>query len=240
LLAVGSSVTFYELNSQLMVKTFHHSYYNLGSWGMQIGDTRLLLEAFIPQYRPRYVIICSTVADFIRPPNASYHNFADAPAIMRSHLPQLFYFKHFSSIRHIIRTKKDAYPIVFDDWGGAQIKADSRNDRHKKMPFPTASTPAAYRSLDSLASMLASNNIKLIFIETPIRKAEIDAVTARQYQEHFSRCSSIVTRHNGTYLNYHNPAVFADSLFADNYHLKPQGAKLFSAMVVQGLKGIVQ
>ncbi|WP_214073848.1 hypothetical protein [Mucilaginibacter sp. dw_454] len=240
LLAVGSSMTFYQLNSQLMVNTFHRSYYNLASWGLQMGDIKLLLGAFIPQYRPHYVIICSSVGDFSRSPNASYHNFADAPLFMRRHMPELFYFKNFSSIRHIIRTKKDAYPIVFDAWGGAQIKVDPRNDLHIKLPFPTVYTPAAYRSLDSLAGMLALNNIKLIFIETPIRQSEIDAATKQHYQQHFARCSDIVTRHSGTYLNYYNPSVFTDSLFADNYHLNHKGATIFSAMVVRGLKGIVR
>src|ERR1700744_2974887 len=240
LLAVGSSITFYELNSQIMVKTFHRSYYNLASWGLQMEDIKLLVGTFIPQYQPRYVIICSSIGDFVKPPNPSYHNFTGAPMQMRIHLPELFYFKDFSSIRRIINRKNNAYPIVFDDWGGAQIKADPRNDKHEKIEFPTACTPAAYRSLDSLAGMPALNHIKLIFVQAPIRQSDIDTVTAQRYRQHFNRCSSIVTQHNGTYLNCHNPAVFADSLFADNYHLKPAGGKLFSEMIARGLKGIVR
>src|ERR1700761_4175382 len=47
LLAMGSSVTLYELKSDQMVKNFNMPYYNLASWGLHITDERILIDLFI-------------------------------------------------------------------------------------------------------------------------------------------------------------------------------------------------
>jgi len=239
LMAMGSSMTMYELNSDIMVKNFRQSYYNFACWNLQIGDSYTLLKTYIPQYKPDYLIIFSSFGDFTWPTNSSYHNYADAPALMRGRLPGLFYFKNFSAIRRVI-DRKQTYKVKFDNWGGAQMVYDPRNDKHKFPVFPTANTSIAYRSLDSLAAMLQGEKIQLIFIQTPVRHLGADSVTRQHYQVHFNRCRDIITRHSGIYLNYDRPAIFTADLFADPYHLKPAGSKVLTENAVLDLKKIIK
>jgi hypothetical protein len=238
-MAIGSSITLYELDSRMMTQACHRPYYNFGSWSLQMSNIYLLLQPLTRQYHPGYVVICSSIGDFVWPPAETYHNYADAPAFMRNVMPELFYFKDFSSIRRLIYRKQHEYPLSLDAWGGATLKYDPRDDDHKQINFPTANTPAAYRSLDSIAGMLQSQHIKLIFIQAPIRKTGIDSVRYARYRYHFNKCAAIVTQHGGSYINCFNPAIFTDSLFADTHHLKPEGAMVLSKMVIPQIKTII-
>src|SRR5580700_5094592 len=75
LLAMGSSITLYELNSDSIVQNFNLPYYNFASWGLQIADMNRLLTNLVTTNQPKYVIICSSFPDFISPPNNSYLNY---------------------------------------------------------------------------------------------------------------------------------------------------------------------
>jgi hypothetical protein len=56
---------------------------------------------------------------------------------------------------------------------------------------------------------------------------------------HFARCRTIVEGRGGVYLNYYNPTIFTDSLFADQYHLQDKGSVIFTEKVVADVKKIM-
>src|SRR5450755_3550238 len=59
ILALGSSITLYELNSELIVKNIDVLYYNFGSWGLQMADMNNLITGYVKTYHPQYVLMCS-------------------------------------------------------------------------------------------------------------------------------------------------------------------------------------
>jgi hypothetical protein len=245
LLAIGSSSCLYDLSSRLMVQNFHLPYYNFSSWELQISDMRLLLAEMIKEYRPQYVLICSSPRDFRFAPNPMYQNYTDMPPLIRENFPELFYAKPYTSIHQVFFRKLKSYHQPIDAWGGALITMPKKNIHRetwdKYFPFPTAWTAGGYKDLDTLSAWLHDRNIQLIFAEMPLNMVFDNASEANRLLAAFQeKCRSMVTAHGGVYLNYHNPAIFADSLFFDQTHLQAAGAEVMTNQLVADLKKIIK
>ena len=243
LLAIGSSLTLYELNSNIIVRNFNMSYYNFASWGLQIADMKRLLTSLVKTNEPKYVIICSSFPDFMLPPNNSYLNYINTNSYIKDNFPEYFYFKNYNSIHQIIRRKFNTYPLVLDNWGGASLKGMNINNSkwNDHDIFPTKYSRANYEALDSLSTFLKEQNVKFIFIQVPIKKSYTNTDQSKQIiQSHFDRCRSIVEGKGGIYLNYYNTTIFTDSLFIDQYHLQDAGAIILTKEIAGDLKKIIK
>ncbi len=245
LLAMGSSITLYELNSDSMVQNFKLPYYNFASWGLQMADMNRLLNSLVKTNQPKYVVICSSFPDFVSPPNNSYLNYINANSFIKDDFPELFYFKNYNSIHQVIRRKFNTYPLSLDNWGGASLSVKLRNVNSEKWNehdiFPTKYTQANYKALDSLSAFLNEQKIKLIFVQVPIKKSYTNTDRSKQLiLAHFDSCKSIVEGKGGIYLNYYNPTIFTDSLFIDQYHLQQAGSTILTSEIVADLKKIIK
>jgi len=245
LMAMGSSCALYDLSSEVMVRHFDLPYYNFSSWGLQVPDMRLLLTALVQQYRPEAVIICSSPWDFMKPPNDSYRNYTSMPSFVRNHLPEAFYFRPFSSIHALFYRKWEGYPASIDHWGGMPKnipeKEIHRQQWDKNFLFPTPCTEDAYEALDTLGAWLQDQQVRLIFAEAPLNMVFDNAAEAGPLlAAHIERCRSIVTKHGGVYLNYHDPARFPDSLFFDQTHLQAPGAAILTEQLAADLSRIIK
>jgi hypothetical protein len=244
-MAIGSSITLYELKSDLVTKNLDTSYYNFASWGIQINDILLMLHKFIPEHRPKYVIMCASLGEFMSPPNSTYSNYLNTPTFIRNNLPEFFYLKNYNSIHQIIWRKYFEYPINFDAWGGASLTVKPKEINHKMWDahdvFPTRYTQSNYKGLDSLAVWLKQQGIKFIFIQAPIKKSYANTAYYQQrINTHFDKCRSIIENRGGIYLNYHSTTIFTDSLFVDQYHLQNAGAIVFTKEIVADLKKVIK
>jgi hypothetical protein len=244
LLSIGSSINLYDLNSDIIVQNFNMPYYNLGSWGLQITDMKLLLKGFVNEYHPQYVVLCSSFTDFISPPNDTYLNYINTSYFVKDNFPEVFYYKDYHSIHQIVRRKYKAYPLNFDRWGGAALNFTLKdivwNKWNEHGIFPTKYSGQNYKDLDSLSAFLNKQNIKFIFIQAPIKKSYANTILSKQViQSHFDKCRSIVEGRGGTYLNYYDTGVFTDSLFIDQYHLQRTGAVVLTKEVAADLKKII-
>lgn len=245
LLAMGSSITLYELNSKMIVQNFNLPYYNFASWGLQIADMNRLLTSLVKINKPKYIIICSSLTDFANAPNSSYLNYINTNDYIKDNFPEFFYFKNYNSIHQIIRRKFDTYPLVLDNWGGASLSAsamDKNNGKWNKHDiFPTKYTRSNYEALDSLSSFLNDQKIKLVFVQAPLKNSY---ASTGQYDHllvtHFNRCRSIIEGNGGIYLNYYNTTIFTDSLFVDQYHLQSGGSVILTKQIVAGLKRVIK
>ena len=244
LMAIGSSITLYELKSDLVTQNLDTSYYNFASWGIQINDMLLMLHKFIPEHRPKYIIMCASLGEFMSPPNSTYSNYLNTPTFIRNSVPQFFYLKNYNSIHQIVWRKYFEYPINFDAWGGAALTVDPKKVNPKMWDahdvFPTRYTQSNYNGLDSLALWLKQQGIKFIFIQAPIKKSYANtAYYLQRINTHFDKCRSIIESQSGVYLNYYNTTVFTDSLFVDQYHLQNAGAIIFTKEIVADLKKVI-
>ncbi len=245
LMAIGSSITLYELKSDLVTQNLDTSYYNFASWGIQINDILLMLHKFIPGHQPKYVIMCASLGEFMSPPNSTYANYLNTPTFIRDNLPEFFYLKNYNSIHQIIWRKYFEYPINFDAWGGASLTVKptdiNREMRDAHDEFPTRHTQSNYNGLDSLAVWLKQQGIKFIFIQAPIKKSYANTDYYQQrINTHFDKCRSIIESRGGIYLNYYNTTIFTDSLFVDQYHLQNAGAIIFTKEIVADLKKVIK
>lgn len=248
IMAMGSSNPLYTLNSELLTRHFHQSYYNFASWRLQMSDTKDQLEVFVAEHHPRYVIITSSIGDFRRglDSDPSYHNYFRMPLLARDRLPQLFYLTNYTSIYELLHRKHfNRGRMDLDPWGGIPMTIQPKDRDPKawdeRWEFPTAYTSLQYRELDSLADLLHSKHIKLIFVQSPIRAAYANTAALRQMlAAHFDTCRSVLTRHDAVYLNYYDTTIFTDSLFIDQFHLQAAGGKVFTKRLITDLDTIIK
>lgn len=247
IMAVGSSMTQYSLNSKMLVNHFHRSYYNFASLGFQISDMRRELQVFVKEHKPAYVIMSSAIGDFTRGPGSdpSILNYFDKSRLVRNHIPEFLYLTNYSSVYAIWHRKNVGSYIKLDPWGGlARTVAQQDIDRkawNVRFDFPTPYTTSQYRELDSLAASLREQTIKLIFIQSPIKAAFANTTEMRQSLErHSDTCRAIVEKQGGIYLSYYDTTTFKDSLFFDQFHLQAEGGKVFTQKLLTDLDTIIK
>jgi hypothetical protein len=245
LLAMGSSVTLYDLDSRMLGRDLGLSYHNFASWGMQITDIGAALHALVKEYRPSYVLICSSVRDFMYPATGSYADYAQTSDWIRERFPEYFYLRNYSPIHTLyLRRFKSRRPHL-DAWGGASIdemwQGMVRNDNDEHLDFPTPDAELQYRALDSLCAYLTVEKVRLIFVQSPMEARYTNTVARQQaLAAHFERCRAVVRSWGEDYFNYYDTTVFSDSLFADLTHLSKVGQEVLTRKMVTDLKGVVQ
>ena len=247
IMGVGSSETEYSLNSEMIANHFHLPFYNFASLGFQISDMRAEYNTIGKEHRPQYIIVCSTIGDFLRAPgwDSTYFDFLNVSRLIRSDFPEFFYASHYNSVYSIWHRKNVSSYIKFDPWGGLpRIVARKDIDWkawNARIDFPTACTGSQYRELDSLAASLREKGIKLIFIQAPIKAAFANTKEIKQtLMRHSDTCRSIVERQGGVYLNYYDTTIFTDTLFFDQFHLQAAGSKVLTQKLLIDLDTIIK
>src|ERR1700733_13800753 len=220
LLAIGSSIALYSLNSRMIVRQFDLPYYNFSSWSMQIGDMRTVLAPLVNDYRPAYVLILSSMGDFSSDDNPTYANYTRTPYFIRAHFPEFFYFSDYHSIHQLFLRKFTASHLGIDAWGAGTEFSGRRpgveNENHpgdsitwdNYIFFHKSEMQLQYRNLDSLGADLQRAGVVLVFAQAPMRPSFLSADSLRWLRErHFETCRSIVERHGGVYFNLYDTTV---------------------------------
>lgn len=245
LIVTGSSEGLYDLDSKMIADSLDRSFYNFASWGMQMSDIGAALRAFVQQYRPSYLVICTCDRDFMYAPTPSYADYARTPAWVREAAPQYFYIRNYSPIRVLWRRRFKSRRPRLDAWGGASVEEMwqglVKNEGDDRLQFPTAFSDLQYRSLDSLCRYLKVQKVTFAFVQVPTEARFAGESGGPKSQDaHANRCRSIVTSAGGIYLNYFEPAIFPDSLFADHTHLTRAGATVLTRKMIGDLKAIIK
>jgi hypothetical protein len=244
LMAMGSSVTLYDLDSRMLGQDLGVTYYNFASWGMQMTDIGVVLQALVKEYRPSYVLICSSPRDFVNPANGSYFDYAGTASWIRERFPEYFYLRNYNPVHVLYRRRFKSPRPHFDAWGGAAVdemwKGVVRQDFDEHLDFPTPGTELQYRALDSLCAFLRAEKVGLIFVQAPMEARYVNTAARRQVlAAHFERCRAIVQGWGHDYFNYYNTTVYADSLFADLTHLSAAGREVFTEKMVTDLRRVL-
>jgi hypothetical protein len=175
----------------------------------------------------------------------SYAEFAGEPAFFRERFPQYFYIRNYTPVHSLYIRRFHARRPHLDAWGGASIeemwKGVVRNDKDTHLDFPTVYTGLQYRALDSLCAFLQAEQVRLIFVQSPM-EARYTNTAARQeaLAVHFIRCREIVDGRGFDYFNYYDNVVFPDSLFGDLTHLSHAGQEVLTRKLVSDLRTIVK
>jgi hypothetical protein len=253
IMVIGSSVALDDVNSKIMTDTFRKSYYNFGSWNLQVADTYNFLKGYYANCQPKYVIFASTFADFLSGPNGALPDHLEITGNFLGY----YYLKNFANLNELqerkallskYATHDNIYEsLKYDDGGGIILnmtKKDIIASRYKMSTlffnmFPSPYTANAYKSLGELAAFLKSKHVKLIFIQVPLNHYVVkDAASKTKALAHFNACKSIVEANGGTCFNYVNSDI-PDSLYADPMHLSGAGSAVLTKQIARDLKSTI-
>jgi hypothetical protein len=244
---VGSSTALYGVRSAQMVRNLPLAYYNMSSPLLNVASSMMVVRAVVGEYQPKYILLGSNVGDFCRKEDSTYRYYADAHPFVRRYVPELFYLLDYHSIHQIVYRKLKVTWLNFDPWGQGVKKYDPEMIRRRladdpdafagQVTFDTRFQDIHYEALDSMGRWLRSQNIKMIFVQCPIRASNLadDAIRAK-VQRHFQRCDSIVESNGGVFINLYDAVRDNDSLFFDAVHLWPPGGDIFTDSLVVGLR----
>jgi hypothetical protein len=247
---VGSSTALYGIRSAQMVRSLPLSYYNISSPLLNVASSMTVVRAMVREYQPKYILLGSNVGDFCRKEDSTYRYYADANPVVRRYVPELFYLLDYHSIHQIVYRKLKVTWLHFDPWGEGVKTYDQELMRRRltddpdafagQVSFDTRFQDIHYAALDSMGRWLGRQNIKLIFVQCPIRARDLsDDAIRMKVLRHFQRCDSIVEANGGVFLNHYQAVGDNDALFFDAVHLWPPGGDIFTDSLVTDLKKII-
>jgi len=256
IIAIGSSMTLNNLSSDVIKDSLSKSYFNFASWGLQINDTYDVTNDYISRYKPKCIIVVSSITDFTNNNlSSSINNYLSTSRYIKDNLEWYFYIKNFNSIGEIRSRKKelakcealnndDYSSLQFDEAGGILLDIPKEKISLKRwndhLLFPTTYSSSHYKALGRLSALLKNQKIQFIFVQPPIKMQYVTTLVSQQIVDHhFLKCKNIVESYGGIYLNFHGIKEFTkDSLFVDQYHLSSTGAALFTKKITHSLKDI--
>lgn len=248
LLAVGSSMSLNNLNSQAVIEHFKDSnYVNVGSWSTRMNQTAKISALLIDILKPRTVLLTSNMEDWMTTPDY----FTVDTIMLRD------YITEWSTIGSYLRTLRPSYYLRemennkqrmtdpeyfdflgFDPWGGASINVPPENvtaDREANtVPRPDQIDQSLYEHLEWLAARADSGGIDLIFIQAPYRENVQTDELRSLITTHEYRVKNILEAYGHTFISTTDRS-WPNELYIDPSHLKAQGAYMFTQYALSKL-----
>jgi len=249
-LAIGSSATLNHLNSVVIVNRFGNSYYNFSSWAQDMTMTRYFGEFYVKKYDPKLVIIISHYYCFTDDRGIEYSSFS--PIVFALHLDVLSWGyagsinirsarKEFKSNQHCFLDREVYESLVFDAYGGVplNIPKDKISMKRWDDPLNADTSESQYTELERLSKFLCGRNIKLVVVQTPIRKSDINERIKSQMTQHNIRCNNILNAHQNVFVDFSLEESLSDEAFyVDRVHLNELGATLFTQMLIDHIDSL--
>jgi hypothetical protein len=246
-LAVGSSMSLNNIHTETVKKYFGKRYFNLSSWGQNIAENYYLIKIFTKQHKPKTIIISSSYMDFNDTSKSiSYHLLDDY--LLGNILPIFKYF----SLRYLYADSRDySYmknetknynSLMYDDCGGVNFEKKNFNITPKRWNGNNIKEYVVdslqYNYLDSISLYCNSINVKLVFIQSPLRKgyySQLDKQTLNILHTHENKINQILTRRNQILIKTENE-LWGDDLFLDYTHFDKEGAKKYTQYFIDEYK----
>jgi len=249
-IAIGSSMTLNNLSSDIMATFLSgESYYNISSWGQNIGEDYSLLKKMVPIYSPKRVFIVSYCGDF---GNSSIDCYQDIDRylcggnffskILMAKYKLKRQFLDFGPEYETAKLDTCSYSCLrFDKWGGIPLNVYGVNISEKRWNqrshFCFDAERNTYDSLKCLCEYLRSEGVELVFVFSPARQ-NYYAGNYGDVQKHINYIQSIVQGYNHTFLCELDYSEYPDSLFCDYCHLNDRGSRLFTSNIVKHLDSL--
>ncbi len=249
-IALGSSMSLNNINSNAMVKAWgNENYLNVSSWGLNMQENFNLLKLYFKKYNPKTIIISSNYIDFRASHQKIKYNLIHE--YLESQNSIGFYFKAWNFKQYIMdsreyglyKTDRTNYQsLKFDKtggvnypkikfnlnvkrWNGSQIKNEELN-------------PSQYFYLDSIAKFCFNNRINLVFVQSPFRQGYYSKLKPDELtflNNHNYKVKEILFENNAIFINANNE-TWDDSLFVDFTHLSEEGSLRYTEYFLNKLK----
>jgi hypothetical protein len=246
-LSIGSSMTLNNIHSESIVNFLKSdSYLNMGSWGLCIEDVYVMLKEYSKVKMPQTVFLTGSMEDFAKR-EIKYDNSDDIHKILTTDY-MLFYYLKYPDVKYYI-TGVTYYKFLkeldttyeslkYDKYG--QVKYPTENfdlnlKRWNHVITNTILDEKNYAYLDSIAIFSHRNNIRLYYVQTPVRKGLADSLNKNKLERHSIRVQNILKKYNNLFVDT-NDKTWDDSLFTDATHMNCTGAKIFTDYFIDKIK----
>lgn len=243
IIAIGSSICLNNMHSKTIVQRLHSdSYLNTSSWGTTMQDNYLLLKILCEIHTPNTLILASNITEFQLPSKKIDSSLLKNYLISSDFISNLYYLKCFDLRYYIdnfkyakkVRSSKNDYEyLVFDEHGGVNL--DGTNFKIDMKRWNTGFESGEiiddnYLYLDSISSFCKSNNIELLFFQSPFRNglySSFDNSKLAALKLHVRKIESILETDQHVFIDS-NMHLWGDTLFIDGEHLSSKGAESFT------------
>ncbi|MFK7921201.1 MAG: hypothetical protein AB8H47_04555 [Bacteroidia bacterium] len=248
ILSVGSSITLNNLHSQTLVEAFPAgvSYLNLASFNANIQNSHEILEIVIPYYQPQLVLMMSNHVDFESSKWRGLHSWLAERYLGHELLPY-FYIRRFNLYALLQRQRRTRrfmsearanmqQQMRMDAYGGVPLRVSPENLNPNRQDTPPIAKLDSnqYHALAELASWLKSQGIKLIYIQSPLKKSSCQSSECQSFQErHIERCKQLILAADQQFVDLYHGLTLADSVFCDELHLNFGGPKLATEALIK-------
>lgn len=252
-LAIGSSIALNNLHSETIANRISgNGFLNTSSWGMNMGDSYLLLKAICEVYHPDTLIVASSISEFEMPAKRADYDLIEKYVTAGDFRASLYHIQCFNlryymdnvKYKKLVTSVKNQYEyLVFDQYGGVNI--DDTNfeidQRRWKADFDKKRMNANnYDYVDSISSFCKSKNIKLLFFQSPFREGiytKLNDEKSNDLRAHVNRIGAILERDKHVLIDA-DKVLWNDSLFIDGEHFSAKGAKTFTTYCFDELKSV--
>lgn len=246
LMAIGSSITLDNVNSDIIVSSIRgQSYLNFAAWAVKMTDLNYLLKYYIPKYKPKCILIASALFDFeSNLDSIVYPKYYEFSMFLSNQFDAYFYFKNrqIDAIiernynLHLYRTLLDNYDnLSFDEYGGVQLNVPKENiDPYRWNKKLKKLNEEQFEALQNFIEYISAEKVKLVFIQSPVKKGYYDILSDKnELYNVFSRIKNIVTSKNNIYLNLYDENKYIDSSFCDANHMNSGASKYFTQEIIE-------
>jgi len=238
-IAVGSSMTLNNLNTEVFLKYINNeSFYNVSSWGQGIKFDRDVIMILVARYSPKRIIMVTSASDFHDDALDNkksiktylYTDLLDIPFMTINKINTQFYDSD-EDYMNCKNAVNDYTNLRYDDCGGIELNVYGDNISTERWnstsPFRFDRKNDSYKSLIEICKYLKSQNVDLLFVNTPTRQ-HYYCNNYKDVEKHIQLCDSIVSSYGFFYSNEMSFEQYQDSLFADCSHLNVEGAKMLT------------
>ncbi|MEM6342393.1 MAG: hypothetical protein AAF927_00885 [Bacteroidota bacterium] len=251
IISIGSSITLNNLHSETLLEAFPAgaSYLNLASFNASISNSLATLRTVVPRYRPQTILLMSNHIDFESPKWRGL-----PPRLLKLYLDQkllpYFYWRRFNLYDLLQRQRRKRrfmsearanmqQQLRMDAYGGVPLRVSPHNlDPNRKDSAPISQIdPKQYQALYQLVGFLRFSDVKLIFVQSPLRLSSCQSDSCRSFQaEHIQQTRRIVESAGYQFVDLYHQLDLADSLFCDELHLNFDGPQIATQALIEHLK----
>lgn len=251
-IALGSSMTLMNLNSEVVVKALgSKKYLNAGSWGASIIDMYSILKVLHKTYPAmNTLIISSNLIDFQHGvKTADYNVIADYLNPEKTRFDQYYlhnlhvkyFIKNYPYMRAVRTHPQEYFYLSFDPYGAVMLEGKGfhiTEDRWELAFLSDQVKAEQYSYMDSISTYCRVKGIKLIFCQNSYRfkkKQTFDKKTIKLISDHVTKVSSILSRDHHIFVDA-GERDWDDRLFVDAIHLNREGTEQVSAYWFERIK----
>ena len=125
-----------------------------------------------------------------------------------------------------------------DENGGVSLTVSKQNLNLKRWDKELTARidTNQYNYLEKICETLKERNIKLVYVQTPMKKDNCASSECKDFQQsHQQRVKAIIEKYGHTYLDLYNNNPYPDSMLCDEIHLNLEGPSHFTKQLVAKL-----